>query len=84
MSTIAKNGKVTTSAVTKRSRPASKLSDSPSLLDSCPTTSQWQLTGLCYFCQAPLEAIQPGGLNVRHVTTHVPYKQCASALKAGQ
>jgi len=36
-------------------------------------------TGRCFYCLAPIEALQPGGLNPRHVADQVPYGQCHEA-----
>ncbi len=42
--------------------------------------SGYARTGLCFWCLLPLESIQPGGLQPRHVDTTIPYGCCASAI----
>ena len=38
-------------------------------------------TDKCFYCLEPIEALQPGGLNPRHVADQVPYGQCRKALE---
>lgn len=55
-------------------------SNSPSSSDIDLTPKRYQSIGLCFYCIRPLEAIQPGGTEARHVDDLVPYEQCAKAL----
>lgn len=38
----------------------------------------WQPTGFCSACLERLEAWQPGGTQVRHIGTGIPYGGCRS------
>lgn len=38
-------------------------------------------TGLCFYCLEPIEALQPGGLNPRHVADQVAYGQCRKTIE---
>lgn len=42
----------------------------------------WMAAGFCFYCLMSMEAIQPGGRNLRHKSTLTPYLQCPQALKA--
>lgn len=44
-----------------------KSSSLPSGSDSSLMPRRWIRTGLCRFCLQPIEAVQPGGSDVRHV-----------------
>lgn len=49
---------------------------SPTLSDSSSTSPQWSLTGgVCALCFQALESL-PGGLQVRHAESLVPYSEC--------
>ena len=55
-----------------------------SMLDKDRTvtpTPGYRTTALCFYCLEPIEAIQPGGLNPRHVHDKVPYGECRQALE---
>lgn len=65
--------------MTKRER---KPNSQPPVLDTLPIAKQWQPTGHCCFCLEPLEALQPGGLNPRHIASKVFYGRCMNALLA--
>lgn len=41
----------------------------------------YETTGVCFYCREDLEAMQPGGKDVRHVKTKIVYGKCAQALR---
>jgi hypothetical protein len=42
---------------------------------------KYERIGLCSFCLFAIEAIQPGGRDVRHVETGVAYRECGPAKR---
>jgi hypothetical protein len=43
------------------------------------TATKYANVGFCMYCLLTLEAKQPGGTDVRHKGTGVPYNQCEQA-----
>lgn len=60
----------------KYQRKVSREKFSPSASDSSATTLRYERVGLCGICLQDIEALQPGGLNPRHVDTGIPYREC--------
>src|SRR5688572_20573601 len=54
---------------------------SPSNLASSTTPRVWQAIGFCFYCRERVEALQPGGIDARHIDDGVPYEQCEKALR---
>lgn len=57
------------SAVKKRKKTQESSPTDSALL---PGRKQWQPTGFCGVCVKPIEALQPGGLDPRHIETQTP------------
>jgi len=48
-------------------------SQSQTSADSSLTTRHYERVGLCGICLQPIEALQPGGLAIRHIDDQRPY-----------
>ena len=43
---------------------------------------EYKDSGICSFCFLTLQALQPGGTEIRHKQTLAPYGQCPQAIAA--
>lgn len=46
------------------------------------TAKKYQDAGVCMYCLLTLEAKQPGGTDVRHKNSQIPYDGCEQAKAA--
>ena len=61
----------TGAALKSRIHPPRALNE-PNALGSVAIPKQWEPTGICFDCRRHLEALQPGGLSVRHIEDQTP------------